>query len=118
MDTKIVNKKRLVVLFYAFIFALFILSGALFYNIFVRGEELQTRVESQWMGESGGEAERGKILDVNGNILAQSSAAETVLLRPDQIDDPNMTATLLAPILDMEYQEIFEAASNKERRFG
>ncbi len=58
---------------------------------------------------------RGSILDRNGEVLATSATVESILLYPKDIEDPGEIANLLAPILEMDEQKIFEIASDKSK---
>ena len=51
---------------------------------------------------------KGMIKDRNGNILAQSGSSETIAARPSQIEDPKGVASLLAPILELDMDELYE----------
>ena len=48
-------------------------------------------------------------------MLAASATAESVLLYPKDIEDPGEIANLLAPILGMDEQQIYEIASDKSK---
>jgi cell division protein FtsI/penicillin-binding protein 2 len=51
-------------------------------------------------------AERGEIADVNGELLATSVDLESVFATPPTVDDPGLTATILASVLDMPEEEL------------
>jgi cell division protein FtsI (penicillin-binding protein 3) len=51
-------------------------------------------------------AERGEITDVNGALLATSIQLQSVFATPPLIDDPERTARLLAPVLDISAAQL------------
>ena len=46
-------------------------------------------------------AERGKILDRNGNVLATNITTSSIMLIPSQIKDKEKTAEILSSIIDV-----------------
>ena len=48
----------------------------------IDGEELQKRAVSQQLADTSINAERGSILDCNGNLMAESASVWTVVLEP------------------------------------
>ncbi|HLV57648.1 MAG TPA: penicillin-binding protein 2 [Natronosporangium sp.] len=53
-------------------------------------------------------APRGNIYDRNGTVLAQSLEARFVFADPELVEDPQRTAELLAPLLDLPASELAE----------
>lgn len=106
-----INQIRLRFLFYIAVLGLIFLGGVIGYYTLIRSDELQDRVEGQWTREIRVSAKRGNILDADGEILAQSASTRSVLLRPGKIKDPGEVAGMLAPILGMNEQFIYETAS-------
>lgn len=106
----IVHKKRLVILLVFVIIVFLLLLVRIGYWTFYKGEWLQNQAEGQWTQDMPVSAERGSILDRNGNVLAQSASADTVILRPKQIDNPDEVADNLAAILGMDRQTIYDKA--------
>jgi cell division protein FtsI/penicillin-binding protein 2 len=51
-------------------------------------------------------AERGEITDVNGELLATSVELQSVFATPPTVDDPGMTATILAAVLDLPVADL------------
>ncbi len=78
------------------------LGGRLFWLQVVQGRALQRRAQSQWTSESAIRPTRGRILDRNGTVLAQSATAYTASASPRQVVDAARFAALLAPVLDEE----------------
>ena len=91
------------------------LLARLFYLTVLTGEELERRAQSQWTSESVVEPARGKILDRNGGVIAESAASYIVSVNPRQVTDPKGMAELLASVLDMDADGIFARISDKTR---
>ena len=53
-------------------------------------------------------AERGEITDINGELLATSVELQSVFATPPTVDDPEATAAVLASILDMDRDVVFD----------
>lgn len=99
----------------AFFLLLSTLGGRLFWLQVVEGRALQRRAQSQWTSESAIRPTRGRILDRNGAVLAQSATAYTASASPRQVVDPARFAALLAPVLDMEAAVIARKVSDTSR---
>ncbi|MBR3843814.1 MAG: PASTA domain-containing protein [Christensenellaceae bacterium] len=109
-----INRNRLLILFLIAVLGLLFLGGVVAYYTLIRSDELQDTVESQWTREITVAAKRGNILDADGEVLAQSASTQSVLLRPGEIDDPGEISRILAPILGMDEQAIYELASQEK----
>ena len=114
-NTNFVNKKRLQWMYRIGLVLIGILIVKLFWVMVIDAPELQAKAESQWTRELAVTAQRGDILDANGEVLARSATSQSVLLRPNDIDDPGEVAGILAPILEMDEQDIYDLASDKSR---
>lgn len=114
-NPNISNKKRLTILFYVALLLMLVIAGRLAQLMFFNAEDLQDKAENQWTRELAVAPKRGSILDRNGEILATSATAESVLLHPKDITDAGEVASLLAPILEMEEQKIFDLANDKTK---
>ena len=113
----VTNKKRLLVMLIVFTLIFTGLIGRLGYIQLIWGKELQQKAEGQWTRNLAVYPKRGMIKDRNGNILAQSGSSETIAARPSQIDDPRGVAQLLAPILDLDEDELYKKLSDKSSSF-
>src|SRR5699024_1459492 len=54
------------------------------------------------------EPERGNILDINGEILAENVTAPSVIVVPAQVENQQETADVLADILDIPAEKSYE----------
>ena len=97
-------KKRLLFLMTAVIVLFTGLSLKLGIIVFAQGEYLQEKALIQQTRDLTVSAQRGSILDRNGNVLAQSANAETVVLRPSEVEKGNVDAivSILAEMLEMD----------------
>ena len=108
--------RRRLALCMAIFFVLFsALSTRLFYLQVIAAESLQRRAQSQWTSESAIQPTRGKILDRNGAVLAQSATAYTASVSPRQVADATRFASILSPVLDVEAAVIQKRASDTSR---
>lgn len=110
-----VHKKRLVILLVFVVIVFLLLLVRIGYWTFYKGEWLQNQAEGQWTQDMPVSAERGSILDCNGNVLAQSASADTVIFRPKQIDNPNEVADNISAILGMDRQTVYEKATDTSK---
>lgn len=77
----------------------------------VSGNEINALAEKVWTDKKVIEAQRGSILDRKGNVLAQDIPSYTIYAivdeaYPNHVKEPEKTAELLAPILDIDKDEI------------
>ena len=83
----------------------------------IQGPELKAKAETQWTRRQNLAAQRGKIVDRNGLVLAQSGTAYRVLANPPAIaaDDRVRIATEVSDILGLNYDYVLERISDPER---
>ena len=91
------------------------LSGRLVYLQVVKHEEYLRLAESQHAKAIPLTAKRGAIMDRHGQVLAVSSAAETLFALPGRVDDAERLARRLAPILDEPVGEIARRLQSSKR---
>src|SRR5699024_6614069 len=98
------------------IVALFLISLVVFITIIVRlgyvqffmGDELLEEANELWTRDIVFEPERGNILDLNGDILAENVTAPSIVVVPRQIEHPEETAEKLANVLNITTDEVYE----------
>ncbi len=105
--------QRLSALFFFVVFVLFVLFGRLFSLQIIKGSDLQAKAVDQWTRDLPITPKRGEILDTNGNVLASSKTAYTVYVRAKGVTDPLTVAEKLSEILDLDFETIYQKASNK-----
>lgn len=91
-----------------------VLGGRFFYVQVLWQEELNYRALDQWTREIPIVAERGKITDRNGVMLADNSTAYTVFARSNAIKDKASTAMVLAQTLNMDTATLYEKLTKKK----
>ncbi len=109
-----VLRKRLFAIGLAVTFLFCLLCCRFFYVQVVWSEELNYRALDQWTRELPIVAERGKITDRNGVVLASNQAAYTVYARSNAIKNKEGTAALLAQALGVDEQKLYEKLTKKK----
>ncbi len=71
-------------------------------------EKLNTLAESLWSRELPIKADRGLIVDRNGEILATNITTVSLVVVPGQIDNPEQVAKDLSTILKTDYQDMLK----------
>ncbi|MGJ9381313.1 stage V sporulation protein D [Salipaludibacillus sp. CF4.18] len=101
-------RKRLIFTLIAGVVLFLIMGARLWYVQVVMGEEISEKAEESWGRNIPFEAERGDILDRNGESLAINVTAPTVLVVPRQIKDPVKVSEQLAKVLHMTPEKAYE----------
>jgi cell division protein FtsI (penicillin-binding protein 3) len=95
-----------------------VLLGRAFYLQALDTSFLQAKGEARYARVIELPASRGRVLDRNGQLLAVSTAAESIWAIPDEIDDVDDAHLRgLAHALGMEVREIRQKIANKDRQF-
>lgn len=116
-------RKRIVTVFLFGLIILGIIDVRLGYVQFFLGDKLMAKADNLWTRDIVFEAERGHILDTNGEVLAENVTAPSVVVVPRQIKDPQDTAEKLAGVLGISAGEVYKditknAASSSIRPAG
>lgn len=116
-QTSLKSKKRLLFLMTVVVVLFFALAVKMGIIIFVQGDMLRDKALIQQTRDLVVSAKRGNILDCNGNVLAQSANAETVVLRPSEVKKGNVDAIVqkLAEMLDMDAAEVRKKATDEKK---
>lgn len=104
--TTATSKRRVIALLFIFILALIALFCRMFYWQILRGAELRNSAYSQQTKNRVISPNRGKILDRNGIVLAESVTVETISVTPKNIKEKEKTAAGLADILGLDYETV------------
>ena len=102
---------KIVMLLIFFLFALII--GKVFYIQVFSYKKLNNYATGLWSRNLPIEANRGKIYDRNGVVLADNITTTSLVLIPNQITDKEKTASLIAPILGISYEDMYAHVSKK-----
>ncbi len=115
----IVTRKRLLVLLIILIVLIILLMTRVGYWSLWKGDWLKVQAEQQWVKDTEVSAKRGSIMDRNQQMLAQSAAADTVVLLPEKIakaENANAIADQLSQILGMDRNEIYTKATDSKKK--
>ena len=115
----LITRKRLLVLLIILIVLIILLMTRVGYWSLWKGADLKAQAESQWVKDTEVSAKRGSIMDRNQQILAQSAAADTVVLLPEKIEkaqNAGEVADQLSQILGLDREEVYQKAANTEKK--
>jgi len=101
-------RRRIVTVFLFGLLIFAIISIRLGYVQFVIGKELSDKADDSWSRDVKFEPNRGKILDQNGEALAENVTAPSLVVVPRQIKNPQQTAEQLSKILNMPVKKAYE----------
>ena len=102
------RRKLLIASAFAVVLLLALLTN-LYYVSIVKGPEYAKMAQRQWQSSLSLKAERGKILDRNSNVLAESYTTYMVCVNPQAITedaDRERIANILSTLLNVNYETI------------
>ncbi|MDE6294057.1 MAG: hypothetical protein K2L88_05495, partial [Clostridiales bacterium] len=99
-------RKRLLTAFIALAVVFVALFGRLFYLQIVNGGFLRAKAAEQWYRDLPLKATRGRMLDCNGNVIADSKDVFTLYARPNAIKDKPKTAEAISSALGLDYENV------------
>ncbi len=113
--TNIVIRRRITRLFLIVGMILVLLIGRLAWIQFVRGDYLREMAERNRMDDIPVPAKRGTIYDRNGVELVESISSNSICAFPPEVkrSDPEKTATELARILGIKYEDVYRKVTSK-----
>ncbi len=103
-----VLRKRLSAVLLAVAFLFLVIFARFFYLQVAEGKALRARALDQWTREIPVVAERGRIFDRNGALLAGNLTSYTVFVRPNAVRDREETARVLAEIFSLDKETLEE----------
>lgn len=112
MFTKNIHKRMNLILFFIILLFLIII-GKVFYIQVIDYKKLNEYASNLWSRNLPIEAERGKIYDRNGVVLADNVTTTSLVLIPNQIQDKKETASKLARILNVSDRVMYAHVSKK-----
>src|SRR5699024_9336455 len=83
------------------------------YVQFVIGDDVTEKAEDSWLRDIEFQADRGDILDKNGEVLSKSVSTPSVILIPQQIKNKQDTANNLSDILGLTEKEAYNYGTKK-----
>lgn len=105
MFTKKIDK-RIRIVFLIIITILFLVFIRVFYIQVFEYKKLNKLASSLWSRNLEIEADRGKIIDRNGEVLADNLTTSSLVLIPNQIKNKEVTTKKLANILGLSYESM------------
>ena len=113
MFTKGIDKRiKIVLLIFSSILLIIVLR--VFYVQVFDYKKLTSLASDLWSRNLPIEASRGRILDRNGEVLADNITTTSLVLIPNQIKNKEEVTTKLAEILGVTYEEMKEAETTTE----
>ena len=115
---KTYNRKKILIMFLAVFFISMFLVGRLVYLMIFCSEYYGQKAESLHERERDIKAARGRILDVNGTVLATNKSVCTISVIHSQIEDPEAVIQALVKELGLEEETVrkrVEKVSSIER---
>ena len=73
---------------------------------------MQLKAVGQWVRTLPLKAQRGQVVDCNGNILAISYTSYDLYFRAKEIDKPHEVATYISTLLNMNYETVYQKAKD------
>ncbi|MEG0981321.1 MAG: penicillin-binding transpeptidase domain-containing protein [Erysipelotrichaceae bacterium] len=106
-------KKRIDQMFLACIIIFTFILGKLVYEQTINHNNILEKAKALWERDFTITANRGRILDKNGVVLAQDIPSTSLMVVPSQIKNPKAMAKRLANILKSDENRIYEIISKK-----
>lgn len=104
---------RIRYVFLIVIIILIIAIGRVFYIQVFAYEKLSNLAESLWSRELPISADRGEIVDRNGEVLATNITTTSLVVIPNQIEDKEEAAEKISEILNCNYEDMLAHLSKK-----
>ena len=121
-------RKKIVVVFFACLALFLILAGRLVYLMVFQSDYYTEQAKQLHERERSIKAARGRILDANGNVIADNKTVCTISVIHNQIKDPDRIVEVLSKELDLseeyvrkrveKYSSIERIKSNVEKEKG
>ena len=104
---------RIKIVLFVLIICLILIICKVFYTQVIDYKKLNYLANQLWNRNLPIMADRGKIYDRNGVILADNITTTSLVLIPNQIKNKEETATKLSEILNVSYEEMYKHVSKK-----
>ncbi len=104
---------RIKIVLFILIVCLILIIGKVFYTQVIDYKKLNYLANQLWNRNLPIMADRGKIYDRNGVVLADNITTTSLVLIPNQIKNKEEVATKLAEILNVSYEEMYKHVSKQ-----
>ncbi|MER2115653.1 MAG: penicillin-binding transpeptidase domain-containing protein [Solibacillus isronensis] len=108
-----ISKKRLRLIFSAFILFGVIVFLRLFYVQIIQHDKLTELAKTNWDREIPFTSERGEITDRNGKLIVTNELAPTLYFMPTQNDNIEDAAHQIAAVLNLDAKKLYEKMNSK-----
>ena len=112
MFTKI-NNQRIIYILLIFILLFFIILFKVFYIQVFSYNKLKDLSDNLWSRNLPISASRGKILDRNGQILADNETITSLVIIPNQVKNKEEVAKTISKILKTDYKDMYKHVTKK-----
>ncbi|MEL3960431.1 stage V sporulation protein D [Lysinibacillus endophyticus] len=109
-----ISKSRLRLIIYGFILFGIAVVIRLFYVQVIQHDKLTELAKENWDREIPFAAERGEIVDRNGNVLVTNKLAPTLYFMPAQNDNIELAAKQIASVLKIDEKKLFEKMNTRD----
>lgn len=106
-------KRRVLFIFVVVVLLFVIILIRIFYLQVVNHDKLNTLANDLWSRNLPILADRGRILDRNGEVLADNITTTSLVVVPNQIKDKKDSAQKIAEILNAPYEDIYKHLTKK-----
>ena len=96
------NRKKIVIVFFCIFLVMLFMAGRLVYLMVFRSVYYSAKAQDLHERERDIKAARGKILDINGTVLASNRSVCTISVIHSQIEDPKQVVRVLSKELEMD----------------
>ena len=104
----VTTRKRLLILLISITFLFFSLICRLAYLQLFEGSELRSKAAEQWYRDLPLKAPRGRITDINGEVLADNVEVYSVYVRPNAVTDADTVSYVLASALGLSQEKLYD----------
>lgn len=108
-----IQNKRIKKILIIMILILFIIVIRVGWIQIIEYKELHELANNLWSRNLPVQANRGRILDKNGKVIADNVTTAGLVLIPNQIKDKKLVAKTLSKILNVSYEEMYKHVSKK-----
>lgn len=108
-----INNQRIRYLFIIVILLFFIIFFKIVYVQVFSYDKLSSLSDDLWSRELPISAARGKILDRNGKVLADNITITSLVIIPNQVEDPEEVAKVISSILGVSYDDMYKHVTKK-----
>ncbi len=107
------QNKRITLMLYIVVILFAVIVLRVFYLEVIEYNKLHSLADNLWSKELPIQAQRGEVLDRNGNVIAGNIKVGSLILVNSQIEDKEKASRELSKILNVSYEEMYKHVSKK-----